>query len=281
MGTTNKKLFLQMVGAFLWLCGTAAQATPEQTTYVFGVAPQQSPSDLVHLWNPLVAYLEKKTGYRLKLRTARDVTVYEQRLDKGEFDIAYMNPYHYTLVHKTIGYEVFAREKDRQLKGIIITRKNSQYNAVKDLQDQQIAFPGPRAIAATILPLAQLRKEGIKVKPIYVASHDSVFKTVLKGVYPAGGSIEALYEALKPAQRDQLRILWRSSGNSPHAIAAHSRVPKAVVHNIKTALIALEQNPRGRELLATLNFKGIVSASDADYADIRALSDVVKEITDP
>lgn len=273
------RLFLYTICVFLWGGVNAAQAAKEPITLIFGVAPQQSPSEVAHLWNPLFSYLTQKTGYRFQFRTAREVAVYDQRLDKGEFDISYMSPYHYTVVHKHVGYEVFAKEKDRKLKGIIITRKDSTYKTIEDLQGAQIAFPGPLAIAATILPLAQLKKDGIKVKPVYVASHDSVFKTVIKGLYPAGGTIERLYESLEPEQRDQLRILWQSSTYTPHAIAAHPRVPTEVVEKIKTALLAMEQDPVGRQVLTHLTFKGIVSATDAEYADMRALGDIVKEIT--
>lgn len=100
-----------MVGVFLCFCNAAAQASPAQITYVFGVAPPQPMSDSARLWNPLVTYLEQQSGYRLEFRTGRDVTVYGQRLDKGELDISYKNPYHYTLVPKTIGYEVFTQRR--------------------------------------------------------------------------------------------------------------------------------------------------------------------------
>lgn len=279
MKKNSKKLIFIIFMVFLSSHAGVIAAAPSKVAIIFGVPPQQSPSELAHLWNPFFTYLSEKTGHPFQFRTARDLYTYEHRLDKGEFDISYMNPYHYTVVHKTVGYEAFAKEKERRLKGIIVTRKDSPYKTIEDLQGLQIAFPGPVAIAATILPLAHLKKAGVTAKPVYVSSHDSVFRTVAKGLYPAGGTIERLFESLDPELRNQLHILWHSKAYTPHAIAAHPRVSKALIEQVKNVMLTMDQDPRGRELLHNLTFTGFSAATDAEYADMRALSDMVKEVT--
>lgn len=243
----------------------------------FGVVPQQSASNLAQLWTPLFQLLTEKTGHEFEFHTARDLNSYEKRLDTGEFDIAYMNPYHYTVVHKSVGYNVFAKEKNRRLKGIIVVRQDSPYRNLSDLRGSVIAFPGPSAFAATLLPLAEFRKLGVAVTYEYVSTHNSVYLSVDKGLYVAGGSIRSFFEHLDPALAGDLRVLWESDGYTPHAIAAHPRVPTQVLAKIKHAMFELENEAAGRQALNRINFNGIVPAKDAEYEDIRAIGDYIVE----
>ncbi len=71
--------------------------------------------------------------------------------------------------------------------------------------------------------------------------------------------------------RAQLRVLSETPSYTPHAIATHPRVDKAVAERLLAAMAALDGDEAGRKLLAPLAFKGIVPAKDADWNDIRAL----------
>ncbi|HED14336.1 MAG TPA: hypothetical protein ENI62_11905, partial [Gammaproteobacteria bacterium] len=106
----------------------AAQSPGQPVTLSFGIVPQQSASKLAGLWTPILNYLGEQTGYRIRFKTAQNIPTFEQRLATGEYDLSYMNPYHYTTFHRTPGYEVFARARDKRIKGIIVVRKDSRIN---------------------------------------------------------------------------------------------------------------------------------------------------------
>ena len=182
-----------------------------------------------------------------------------------------MNPYHYTVFARSPGYRAFAKQKDARLVGIIVVRDDSGYHDISQLRGKTVAFPAPAAFAATVLPLAHLKRAGITVYPKYVGSHDSVYMSVAQGLFPAGGGIERTLETLPPSVRDQLRILWRTPPHTPHAFAAAPRVTPAVVRRVAQAMFALGNDAHGREVLQAIGFKGIEPARDADYDDIRAL----------
>jgi phosphonate transport system substrate-binding protein len=169
------------------------------------------------------------------------------------------------------GYQAFAKEKDRRIQGILVVLKDSHYQRPEDLDGQTLVFPAPAAFAASVLPRAALRALGIQFTPKYVASHDSVYLAVAKGLYPAGGGIARTLETIAPETRERLRILWKTDTYTPHAIAAHPRVPAEVVRRLQQAMVDMEQHPEGRELLQAIGFKGIAPAEDADWDDIRAL----------
>jgi len=245
-------------------------AQPLQKKFSFGVVPQQNPTALAKGWTPILNYLSQKTGYKFELQTAKDIISFNKRLKAGAFDIAYMNPLLYAIDESHI-YKVFAKEKDNQLKGIIVVAKNSSYTNIKSLRNTTMAFPDPDAFAATLIPLAHLEKAGITVTQKNVMSHDSVYRAVAKGLYPAGGGVIKTLEKTDPAIQDQLRILWISPPYTPHPIAAHARVPEEVIRKLFDAMSTMHLDPRGKTLLEGIKFRGIELAEDHEYDEIRAL----------
>ena len=262
---------IALAASLLWTLSTLAAGPPANPVYTFGIVPQQSATELARTWTPVLNALQAKTSLNLRFATAPDIPTFERRLAAGEYDFAYMNPYHYTVFHQRRGYAVFAREKDRLLKGIVVVRKDAPYRDLAELKDQTLVFPAPAAFAATVLVRAALTRQGIAITPKYVASHDSVYLNVAQGLYPAGGGVTRTFENLDPALRDRLRILWTTQGYTPHAIAAHPRVPAAVVERVRDALLGLDGDPAGKAALEGIGFKGIAAAQDADYNDVREL----------
>lgn len=168
----------------------AAQPAADAPTYTVGIVPQQSSTELVRAWAPVLKYLSDKTGYRLIFATAKDIPTFEQRLAKGNYDFGYMSPYTYTVLHRSApGYTAFAKEKDKKLTGIIVVRRSSPYKELRDLGGKAIAFPAASAIAATLIPRAHFDSQNIPITPIYVSSHESVYLAVAKGIHPAGGGV--------------------------------------------------------------------------------------------
>ena len=237
----------------------------------FAVVPQQAAGKLARLWTPLLLYLSAKTGHEFVFKTAKDIPTFERRLAAGKYDMAYMNPYHYTVFHRSPGYVAFAKQKDVQIKGLLVVRKDSPYQSLHDLAGQTLAFPSPAAFAATVLTRGHLSAMDIPFTPTYVSSHDSVYLSVAKGFYAAGGGVVRTLKNIAPGIQDQLHILWLSPSYTPHAIAAHPRVPPAVVKHVQSILERMHHDPEGRALLQALRFTGIDVAHDTDWDDIRAL----------
>ncbi len=111
----------------------------------------------------------------------------------------------------------------------------------------------------------------IPIETRFVASHDSVYRAVASGLHEAGGGIQRTFEAMPTDVREQLRVLSETPGYTPHALAAHPRVPAAIVERLRMAMASLADDEIGRALLAPLAFKGLVAAQDREWNDIRAL----------
>ncbi len=258
---------------FCWQPSTAA-AEPE---LFFGVVPQQSASRLAMIWGPVLDHLSQKTGHKLRFGTAKDIPTFEACLAKGAYDLAYMNPYHYTTFNKVVGYKAFARQAKKRLRGLIVVRKDSGYQGLEDLDNQAIAFPSPAAFGASVIPRAEMKNRDMTIRPAYVKSHDSVYRAVVAGLFPAGGGVLRTFGNIPEGMKSQLRVLYRTEAYTPHAFAAHPQLDQTVVATIAAQMLALGQEKPA--LLKALGMPGFEKALNADWDDVRSLN-LTKSHTD-
>ena len=259
------------------LVGLPAWSYAETTRYTFGIVPQQAASKMAKAWTPILKYIGDKSGVKLRFATSRNIPSFKKRIMKGKYDFAYMNPLQYTKVHDAAGYNAFGKAKNKRIKGIIVVQKKNSAKDASELKGQTLAFPSPVAFAASILPRAHLSNIGATITPKYVNSHDSVYRNVAKGRFPGGGGVMRTFKNSPPQIRKKLRVLWTSKGYTPHAFAANSRVPEEVVAKVQQAMLAMDQDPRGKALLKTVRLKGIEAGIDSEWDDVRELSKQLPE----
>ncbi|WP_309474411.1 phosphate/phosphite/phosphonate ABC transporter substrate-binding protein [Vibrio diabolicus] len=258
----HKRIFTLLMVLCIWSPSVVAQPS-----IVFGVVPQQSATKLVQQWQPLLQRWGDLAGVEIKFATARDIPTFEARLMAGAYDIAYMNPYHFTLVNQSPGYTALARAKNKRITGIIVARRGKSVS-LDELQDKTIAFPAPRAFAASIITQSELAQKGIKFTPKYVGSHDSVYLGVLKGLYIAGGGVKRTFESLPSEIKDQLSIIYTTAGYTPHAIAVSNNVDEEITLALRKAIAQLNDDPKAQESFTLLNIDGLQLAQDQDWQDV-------------
>ena len=244
----------------------------EMAVLSVGIPPQQSPSELTKRWTPVLQYLTEKSGVILELKTAKDISTYQHNILDGLYDIAFVNPNTYVAANKAKGYLAFANEKDGKSFGIIVARKDGPIRHLSQLSGQTMAFPSNFAVMATILPLKQLEEEKVTVKIQYVVSMDSVYRSVAKDLFVAGGGELRTFGALEPEIRDRLTILWQSDELPPFPFFAHPRVPATTLKKLQKAMINMGQDAQGQLLLKVVNIKAFDKAHDADYNVVRKMN---------
>lgn len=246
-----------------------ADAAANDKVYTFGIVPQQSASRLAKMWVPALAKWGEAAGVTLKFTTAKDIPTFEACLASGAYDFAYMNPYHYTVFHDVSGYEAFAHQREKRLKGLIVVRKEAGHDSLADLDDSKIAFPSPAAFGASVIPRAELTSQNVAFEPTYVKSHDSVYRAVAAGMFEAGGGVLRTFNTIEPALREQLKVVYRTNGYTPHAFAAGKTVDAGVVSRVSLAMTGTGADSA---VLSALGFSGVQAASNEDWNDVRALN---------
>lgn len=263
----TRNIIFVLVNIFIFVNSDA-----KADTLVFGIVPQQSAKKLAETWVPLLNKISNDTGNKIIFATAKDIPTFEQRLANKEYDIAYMNPYHYVVYSEQVGYQALAKQRNKKIQGIIVVHKNSEFTSLQELHNKTLAFPAPAAFAASIIPQAVMQELGIKVSPKYVSSHDSVYLNVYRQFSPAGGGVMRTLNATPENVRKDLKVLWRSNKFTPHSIATAPNISHETRQQLLTALLSLNDKPEYQPLLRAIGFNGFESASNQDWDDVRQLS---------
>ena len=242
----------------------------KKEVYTIGIVPQFEIRHIRKIWNPIIKEVEKATGYDLKLIGSPTIPDFEREFNAGQFDFAYMNPYHMLIAEKTQGYVPLIRDNGRKLHGILVVREDSDITSVKELDGKKIAFPAPNALGASLLMRANLTNDyKIKFNPVYVKTHSSVYLNVVVKQTSAGGGVQKTLKQQRENIKGALRVLHRTPKVSPHPLAGHPRVPKEVREKVKQAMLKLGETPIGKSLLSKIPMKKIGEASINDYYPLR------------
>jgi phosphonate transport system substrate-binding protein len=233
--------------------------------YSIGVTPQFEQRKLFAIWKPIIAELEKMTGLSFRLVTTLKLNDYEKEYMAEKFDFAYVNPYLIVRGVKPGTYLPLVRD-NKAHRGIVVVRKDGPINKVADLDGKTVAFPSPNSIGATLMTRAELeRLFGVKVVPLYVKSHSSVYLHAAKGLTAAGGGVLKTLQEQDAAVRDLLMVLHTTEVMPNLPVAANRRVPADVREKVRRAFLALGKTGEGRALLAQVPITEIVPTSLEEY----------------
>lgn len=235
-------------------------------TLRFGVVPQFDARRIQTIWQPVLDALEEQSGLHFELVGSSSIPEFEKQLQDGDFDFAYMNPYHLLKANKSHGYMPLVRDVGRTLHGIVVVRKDSPVQSVQDLDGKSVAFPAPNALGASLLPRTEFGEiYKISILPEYVRNHSSVYLNVVTGQTVAGGGVQKTLQAQPANIRDALRIIYKTPEVAPHPAAVHPRVPDSTRDKVREAFLQLGSTPGGQKLLSGIPVKQIGLATMEDY----------------
>ncbi|MBT8119426.1 MAG: phosphate/phosphite/phosphonate ABC transporter substrate-binding protein [Gammaproteobacteria bacterium] len=266
----KKNLYLAVLSLFIAL--PVSHSAQAEKIYSVGVVPQFEARRINEIWQPILEEVSQQSGIKLELKASSSIPVFEKQLAAGEFDFAYMNPYHAIVSNEEQGYAPLLRDTGRSLYGVIVVKQDSPIQSVKELDGKIVAFPSPNALGAALLPRAELaRKFNIEIEELYVKSHSSVYLNVLLDKAVAGGGVQKTLSQQPEKIRNQLRILHKTERLPPHPITAHPRVASSVQSRVSAAFIQMDNSETGKDLLKMIPMKKIGEASILDYESLKKL----------
>lgn len=267
------KKLLPTITLFFFVNLTLAE---NEKAYTVSVVPQLPALVLFEDWQPYLDYLEQEIGVKFKLYLSDTIPLFELDFLAGNPDFAFMNPYHAVMAYNTQGYLPLLSDGSRQLKGILVVRKDSSFQSVQDLDGADIAFPAPNAFGASLYMRALLaEQEKININPIYVKTHANSYRNVFFGRTSAGGGVVNTFHKESEDLQQNLRIIYETSGVTPHPLSVHPRVPKDIQERVIELTLALAQNETGLSLLKTIQ---LTMPIEVDYeSDYKVLDELKLE----
>mgnify|MGYP000317087378 CR=1 FL=1 len=251
--------------------GTNKLAGVSPKTYTISVVPQYNLVQLHTEWAPLIARIARESGISLQLQLAKTIPQFESTVFAGEPDFAYLNPYHAVIAKRAQAYLPILRDANT-LKGILVVRRDSTLNSIKELEGKAIGFPAPNAFGASLYMRALLSAEPISFQSQFLTTHSNVYRSVLNGSVAAGGGVNTTFDDEPQEVKSQLRILYQTPESASHPLVAHPRVPPHVVKAVSEAFFRLQKDADGRRMLIDVRIPKPVPADyQQDYLPLEKL----------
>jgi len=225
---------------------------------------------------PIAGELGRALGRSIRYRSAATYPQFEERLARGEFDVAHIQPFDYVRTAAASGYLPVAGRNDA-LAAIAVVPAESRVTGLAQLAGATVAMPAERA-AVTTLGKAVLLESGIDpgrdLTLSFSDDHHSCIQKAVTGVAAAcftGIQAARLYQATTGRQ---LRTIARSVTIPQTLFVVHSRVPERDREIIRATVLDLRLEALPPELAAFLASdvrRPFRPVSDADYDVVRGI----------
>lgn len=216
--------------------------------YSFGVLSQRSVVLTAQYWNPILDHVRRKTGIELVLKVARTAPESNEAIERGEYDFVYSNTIFLPKM-AAANYQVILRPRDAAISGQIVTLATSPIRSLRDLAGREVGFPSLAAFVGYAVPMDQLLREGINVSPVFGGNQEGIMGQLKAGRVLAAGVNSQVMKAFALRENIEYRVLWESSSYLNLPVAAHPRVPHAVVEAVRAVIDGMEGDPEGSKVL--------------------------------
>lgn len=247
----------------------------EARVYLFGFHPHLNPTELFASYQPILDYLERRLpGVQFQLEGARDYVEYEARLLARRYHFALPNPVQALLAQRA-GYHVIAKNfPDDDFRGVLVARKG-RVRQLGELARQPLCFPSETAVAATLLPLYHLHRQGVPVrdlKRIYTGTQVAAILNAYSGDAVACGVSARFYRSWvreNPDKAEAMEVLFTTEPSPHNAVVVRDDVPQELARRVAAALAGMAADPAVDAGAFKLGQHRFELATDATYAPFR------------
>lgn len=230
------------------IVGGFQAGTAMAEAYSFGVLSQRSAVLTAQYWNPILDYVQRKTGLVLALKVARTAPESNDATERGAYDFVYSNTIFLPKMAQA-GYQVILRPRAEAITGQIVTLANSPITSLAQLEGKEVGFPSQAAFVGYAVPMDQLLRQGIGVTPVFGGNQEGIMGQLKAGRVIAAGVNNQVMRAFAHREGMKFRVLWESVPFHNLPISVHPRVPRDVVDRVRSAIDGMENDPEGARIL--------------------------------
>lgn len=258
---------------------------PRAVTYAY--LPQYAHTVSYERHRLLLDYLSRATGIALRQIFPDTFEEHVRMVERGEIDISFSNPFAYIRMAR-YGARAFARIIEPSGKPdfksqIICRRDNTAIRTLADCRGKRWIAVDPSSAGGYLYALGEFLDNGLKRSDFSEISfapgpggkQEKVVLAVYAGTYDIGSIRDGTLDILRgKIALSQIRVLAESKAYPGWVYAARSGLSPQIVDKIARAMFAL--SPKRSEdavILETAGMRGIIPATDADYAPVRALAE--------
>jgi phosphonate transport system substrate-binding protein len=257
--------------------GVDVYAKSEQP-FVVGVFPRHSFTENLKMFTPLAKYLEAKLGRKVVLESSKNFSEFWEKVKHKRYDLVHLNQYQYLSAHKESQYEIIAKNEEfgrDTITSLIIVKKSSPINSIKDLKGKRIIFGGNRtAMMSYILPRAMLKNAGLRQGDYsyeFALNPPNALAAVALGQADACGVGDVILKLdVLGAQynREDYRVIKRSQPVPHLAWAVKPSLTEQTKNRLRQILSRLDGSQEGKRILKKAKLTNIKAATHSEYQEL-------------
>jgi phosphonate transport system substrate-binding protein len=256
---------------------------PRQKPLRIGMGAMISPKEGYLYYHQLKQYLEEKLGRPVQLVDRDTYGQVIKLMSKGDLDASFLCAGPYVEVHDRFGLEALAMPQvngSTRYEGYIIVPEDSPVRVFTDLRGKTFAFIDPKSNTGRLVPTYMLARVGETPerffrKVIYTYGHDRSIRAVAEKMVD-GAAVSSHVWNLAAKRTPELiaktRIIARSGSCSAPPFVAGRALDASTRRRLRATLLAMNEDPRGREVLAAMMIERFVPGDDRNYDDIRQMA---------
>ncbi len=251
---------------------------PTARKLLIGLIPEQNIFKQLERYEPLMRYLGRKTGTKIKLKVLPRYGNIIDNFKSSDMDGAFFGSFTYTLAHAKVGVEVLARpvapDNTSTYYGMIFVRKDSRIQAARDMKGKRFAFVDKATTAGYLLPLEYFHDNGISnynhyLKEAYfTGTHEDAIYDVLNRKADIGAAKNTVFQRLaksEPRIMKELVVLARSPDVPENALALRNDIDPVLRNRLKETLLKMHLDPEGKKVLEGFGAQMFIETRNAEY----------------
>ena len=256
-----------------------------QQELLIGLIPEQNIFRQRERYSVLRKYLSGKLGIAVNFTSLSRYGNIIDRFTAEKMDGAFFGSFTYGLAHRQLGVEPIARpvnlDGTSTYHGYLFARKDSGIRRSTDMKGKRFAFVEHATTAGYLFPLAYFKAGGVSDPEKYLGqsffagSHDAAILAVLNREADVGAAKNTIYDQLageNPRIEQELIILATSGVVPQNCLAVRKDLDPDLKQELKLALLEMDRDPEGIEVLRKFGARGFIETTDRDYAYLYTLA---------
>ncbi|HSN13237.1 MAG TPA: phosphate/phosphite/phosphonate ABC transporter substrate-binding protein [Anaeromyxobacteraceae bacterium] len=265
----------------------AAEANAQKPRILIGLIPELNIFKQKARFRLLGEYLTRKVGVPVEFTILSRYGNIIESFQTERMDGAFFGSFTGALALEKLGVIPLARpvnlDGSSTYHGHLFVRADSKIRTVKQLRGKRMAFVDRATTAGYVFPLALLREAGIRSPDgffgeyYFTGSHDAAIAAVLERKADVGAAKHSVYDRIRkedPRVDRELLIIAESPPFPSNGLCVRRDLNLVLQASLKQALLDLEKEPSGAQVLAQFGALRFIETTAEDY---RPVIDVSRE----
>lgn len=248
-----------------------------------GVAAMLSPREALPVYEEIIFYIGEKLHVKTEMVFTKDYTTMNELLRTKKVFAAFVCSGAYVIGHEDWNMELIVApclHGEQEYYSYIIVHKNSPFLKFEDLKGKRFAFTDPKSNTGRLVPVYELSRLGQTPETFfssffYTGSHDKSIDAVSANLADGASVDHLIWEYMQKtdsSSTSKTRIIEKYGPFCIPPVVMHPETDKDLKEKVKTILLEMDKNSKGKEILNKLLIDRFQPIEDKCYESIREMN---------